>query len=318
MTSPVKAEVKDHPPWRLANLARYGRYVAPTVECVEPGCSTPILKSEQAHGRVRCREHARPGRDRLPRWTLVCTECGDVREYRPTQFRYDRDRGRHPTAVIDESAGKGTYICGPCKQAVIAWASPVGRRIAYLRKKGGRARLARRAADLRAQITLEQLQTGRDKAAATNRGRIPTSEELRRRSWSHIAPRPVGRFGLCRICGFLAYSAGPDRAEMHKGCLSSWRRGRHLAFHQYPPRARGNRLSSELLGDTFEIAVRHLLRGEPISRLAAEFDLGKDTAQDRIDTLIKKRLPTDGRGGKRLVLWSDTLHKAYAQRRKTL
>ncbi len=320
MVSPPVDAAKHLPPWRLASLARWGRYVAPTVECAEPGCETRILKSAQRHGLARCPEHARPGRIRHARWTFTCTRCGEIREYRPRAFRYNRERGQHPEAVIDESTGQGTYTCRPCTQRGIAKASPVGRRIAYLRKKGGRALLAKRAADLRAKMTPEQLQMGLDKAAATNRGRPPTSEERRRRSWSHIAPRPRGRFGLCRVCSFLVHSDGSDRAETHRDCLNNWRRGRRFAFSAYPPPRTARHLSSpEELADSFEMAVRDLLRGEDVGRwkggegLAAYFGLPRSTINDRIDAFLAKFAP-DGRGGKTLARWAKILRAAKARR----
>lgn len=261
---------------------------------------------------------------RWRRWSLTCTSCDSVYHYQPGQFRSRLTRGRHAEAVIHEATGGGTFVCRRCKQREAGKRSPVGRKIAILRKRGGRTALRARVLKLRARQTPRQLAENLAKAHAANRGRVQTEEERLRRSWAGIAPRPAGKLGLCRVCDLLTHTYEPTRpAETHRDCLSKYRHQYQRVFGRplYPPRRMGRRLSHEELADSFEIAVRSLLKGEHIgerdgSGLAARFDLDKKSCLRRIDALIT-RLPQDGRGGRQLACWADALREAYLRRRGT-
>ena len=63
--------------------------------------------------------------------------------------------------------------------------------------------------------------------------------------------------------------------------------------------------------------MRHILRGEQIGEeekdggngLAAYAGLSQDAVENRIQSFLR-RLPTDGLGGRRLVLWANALLEA--------
>ncbi len=273
---------------------------------------------------------------RWRRWTLTCTKCGSVEQHEPGQFRSGRKRGFHPEAIIDEVAGTGTHTCIRCIQSEVGRRSPVGQTIAKVRKRGGRKALRE---------NLPKLTPGqrRKYAAKARAARGPRSaEEWRWRiAVGHIRPRPVGKWGLCRDrdCGYVAFSKHRHLNEhgefvyrpvlMHRGCQDEYRREHQEAFGQppYPQRLEGQHLSPEKLADAFEMAVRYLLRGEPIidsdkavtdvekrGIVPREFGLNSRRAvEKRIDSFIDQ-LPSDDRGGKRLSFWARALLEAKEKR----
>ena len=178
---------------------------------------------------------------------------------------------------------------------------------------------------MRASLTPEQHALGLQRSAATNSGRQFTDETRRKMSVSQIIPRPKGIFGTCRICEQLTYGKrspsvydqrSSHKAQFHKQCLDTWRSENQSGFVNFlfPEPAQRRRPLAKDFADQFELFLRHLLRDEPIGRfkhdggsgLAAEFDLTREAIQKRIQRCLKL-LPTDGRGGRKLAIWSKAL-----------
>jgi transcriptional regulator with XRE-family HTH domain len=274
-------------------------------------------------------------------YTMTCTGCQAVTEQQPGLFDGGQRRGFHQEAQIDLETGTGSWTCQRCKLREAGKNSPVGQSIATLRKREGRAGLRRRMQKVRAKRNPEQLVEVKGTAAwekgqAALESKVWTDEERRRqrdglisagrrayttRKGRTVPPllpgRRKGKFGLCRICRLITYSSDARRrVEVHELCRRTWERENGKTPRDYPPNPDGRQLSSEELAQTFEIAVRHLLRKEPIgdgrgNGLASEFALAKESVQKRVRTFIR-RIPTDKRAGNRLGSWGAALREAAA------
>ena len=249
---------------------------------------------------------------RIGRITVTCPDCGKVRSYKSSNFKREIERYNRPISAVNWETRTASYLCTTCN----------GRRLMqdYNRKQMKRHGLkpyVERGRRMRAMQTPEQHAMVVEMAAAKRRGKARSEESRRNQSVAQISPRPVGRFGLCRICTLIVYSRNQDsRAQAHAICLSQWKHDHKRAFTKdaYPPRPRGHTPSATELSISFEMCVLHLIRGESIGEsdlqdgkgLAALMGMSRRSVIDRIKGFLK-RLPTDGRGGKKLARWSDVL-----------
>ena len=229
--------------------------------------------------------------------------------------------------IIDWELGVGTYPrCADCTWKIVGKASPVGRMMNLLKKKYGRKATREYGRRLGSSLTTEQREEYEGRRVAAVRAKVWSAAERSHLSAATIKPRQVGKVGICRICGYITYCAEPTSkrrpGETHSECLWKYRREHQQSIGHpvYPRRPGGRRPSSKDLADTFEIAVRHLLRGEDIGRseweggkgLAAEFNLSRDAVIERINIFVT-RLPSDGRGGQKLARWARALREAKAR-----
>jgi hypothetical protein len=151
------------------------------------------------------------------------------------------------------------------------------------------------------------------------RQKVWTPAERWRQRVGLIRPRPKGRFGWCSICGLICYSKHASRpVESHGRC-------------RYPDeiiglplkRAGRPRRTREQLADSFEAAVRYLLKGEVLgdfdtgdetgTGLALRFQLRDASLRERIRDLVNA-LPADQRGAKQLPFWKTALEWGAEQR----
>jgi hypothetical protein len=243
-------------------------------------------------------------------WWVTCKRCGDARLVKPAKYRSGRRRASDEPE-IDEQTGTVVDVCGTCRKHEVK-SEQFQRMWDRLRRKGGKAAVRKRARELREAAGI----IGREKEARAAVGYHPHDG-----TWGfkiacgQIKPRPVGMFRLCRACGYVVHTPHTrGQYQIHMRCHRDAARKQSTPFPSYLSRP-GRRLSSEQLANTFEIAVRHLLKDEPIgwrdkSGLAQEFDLDRNTIQKRIATFVDDYLPPDDRGGRRLTFWTVALGAA--------
>ena len=263
-----------------------------------------------------------------PRWRRIsvsCLECGGIENYTPSYLRICMKKGLHPGLIIDWEHGKGTYPqCAKCTWQLLGKDSWVARKMRRLRRKKGPKAVREIGRRLGSNIPSEDRKDYEERRIAAVRAKVWSEGERWHLSVSRIKSTQAGRFGICRICPYITYSVGPNSVrrpgETNRECLLQYRRKHQDRFGPiYPPRPRGRRPSTTELADTFEMAVRHLLRGEDVGRweggkgLAADFGLPHRTINERINTFLA-RLPPNGRGGKKLTLWAKALKEAKARR----
>ncbi len=270
------------------------------------------------------------------RWKFTCIECGAVKEYKPGEIagwqRYDGHRYHPEAKIVDPLAGTAAYICIRCLQSAVGHRT---RPYAQLRKQKGKKAVAEKVPKLMPEQRREYI----ERAWAANRGRSKGAEERWAHTVGHFRLRPVGRWGICRRCGYIAFSKHRRRNKkgewvyrpvlMHQLCQDEHRRERQHAFGQPPPAPSygrtGPQSTAEELADTFEMTVRFLRPWFPAKRrrkgasreeLAQEFHLTKDGVRDRIKAFID-RLPPDDRGDKQLAIYSRALREAREKRRNS-
>lgn len=253
---------------------------------------------------------------------MTCDDCGESADIIPgklnaraKQAEKDgvQDRGLD-ISKIDYNSGTGSYICKGCMSARQA------RRInARIKKNHGKIRFSEIGQRRAAMVTPEELRRLQELGVEARRGRPLTAEHKRKMRRGMIRARPAGVFSLCRLCGLLVFRHNADlrgAGETHHLCVTAWRRENKLAVDSsYPPRPAGRRPSSADLAISYELAVRHLLRGERVHGwehgrgLAAEFGLAPRTVHERIKKLIAY-FPTDERATSQLPVWRDALLEA--------
>ena len=249
---------------------------------------------------------------------MTCTTlgCEVTLTCKPEQIRATLRKGYHPEAVVDFNSGLGTYRCAICSQRNNM--KNIHRKMV---KKHGRKWFHEKAEENFASLTEDRRNEGLRKAQESHVG-IALSEKHRLNlTAAKLSPKPSGKFGICRVCGLLTFRGQDDRpTETHRPCLDGWLSERGLfARDAYPPRGRGRLLSHSELAISYEICVRHLLRGEPIGKydggveegLAGVFKKSRRTMIQRIQSFLKY-LPIDGRGSARLHRWSKALLRAGA------
>jgi len=190
------------------------------------------------------------------------------------------------------------------------------------RKKEGRAGLRRLGERLQASLlektTVEERRANAAKGGAATRIYWERADEEDRARWAltHLAPRPKGKFGICRVCGKLTFlPAGPAdgrRVEYHGECRKRWmaedpaygawisqmRRGRRP---EPPTKAYGvgNRAGAEELANYYETAVLYLRAKQRsaldqpytgsvnwLQQLAVERSLSKRGILHQVDRLL--------------------------------
>ena len=260
---------------------------------------------------------------KVPIITMRCDQCEGVKDFKTSELRNEIRRGGRPGASVDYQTGVGTYPqCGACVKTARGKAL-----IRRLTRRKGRAALVAGGQRLAALRTPEQQAEAGRKAHAARRGTHLTGQQKLNIASGEMQPRLAERLDACRVCRGITCTErhrGQKRlGQTHLICLQQYQRkhqgsrvGRTVRA-AYPPPPKGRPLSSEYLASSYEICVRHLIRGETIGKaaldggtgLAAEFGLERRSIRDRIKAFLK-RLPTDGIGGKRLAHRADILLRA--------
>lgn len=308
-------------------------------------------------------------RSRWRRYRLTCRDPEHKRTVRrdkevsPHIITAWRARGFHPELELDEATGTGFYHCDKCIKRAVGHMSSVGRDVAKLRKRrerklllkktgttkiipSGKDELRERGKKLAASLTPEQRARAirNASAARTAKAGTRTEEWTRMRSASNIKPRPKGTFVACLRCGDWDFfkPGGRRRGLMHGACQTAERRSQRTFGATPPPPASSARnvLDSGARADTFEMAVRCLLRHETVGGrvsmkpceacgvgvaaperlspdarchglgLAHEFDLDPDTIDKRIHQMLS-RWPPDGIASQQMRLWGTRLREAW-------
>lgn len=241
--------------------------------------------------------------------TVTCPDCEETINYRAKVL------GRMALAsradLIDWDNGLGNFLCATCVRRE--------HMKDYHKKKKrneGRKYLIEQGQHMQAVKTPEERDRALELAHAAVRGKPLSLDHIRKSIASRMTPRPKRKFGICRICGYLTESPPhvAVAAETHEKCWSQYRRDQNR-FNVYPPRPFKHTSTPEYLAVSYELCVRHLLRGEAIGEykfngtgqgLAQEFDMHKRTIIDRIKRFLLL-LPTDGRGVKILTRRAEVL-----------
>ena len=262
--------------------------------------------------------------------TLICPVCEEERVLDAWQVRR-WERRNHDATAVNWHLGTAIYPCGACAASQ--------RMTGYIHKQiknGMRKKMVARGKQLGTSLTPNQRKKALDAAHEANRGRVNSDEERRRKSSGSIQPYSAGKWGVCWVCRQLAYQSsvkvdGPLAVTVHRSCRRQWfadrrARGEAVKLEDSPTRPAGNLPSADDLAMTFAICVLHYLKGMPVGKqigdgprgsvfdgLAAEFaPLVPNSIWRRMKDFID-RLPTDGRGGRRLAIWSMRLREARSK-----
>lgn len=226
-----------------------------------------------------------------------------MREIKAAQVRWDIKNGHYAGAEIDLEAGRGVARCRACTALV-----KIKAMLRNATRRRGRAALVERGRRLAENRTPEQHEASLLAAQAARRGAQLSDEHRRNLRLAHLSRlRLPGRFGIGIVpgcgppdegSGYICYQATlGSRTEAHKICLYAWQRANGQS--SYPPRPGWRLSSAEELMDSYEMVVRHKVRGETIDSLAERFNIGSKTVEYRIKRFLKL-LPPDDRGSRRL------------------
>ena len=269
------------------------------IACTNCGALRTFHNAVSAH-RDRCKACAQVGR-RLALVRMACATCGRVKGFRPATLRAGIKHGKRRAHMIDWVTSVGVQ-----PECLACHARSLGRRLAARKiKRHGRKALVEAGRRLAASRTPEQRAESLLRAQEARRGSRMTAVQRARVARGAMRARTEGRFGLCRLCNQLCYKRDPrpgDLLEVHQQCLRRWRvEGRERAHRlTYPPRPRGQRPTADSLMTSYEMAIRHWLRGVTVDELATEFAADPRSIARRVRRFIDV-LPNDDRGGGELL-----------------
>ena len=254
---------------------------------------------------------------------VTCPDCGTVRRYRASVLRSNSLNS--PSIDADWEGGSANYRCSFCAKS-----ATMKTRHQKIKRNVGKQYYIELGNQMYATLTPEAHARGVAKSADRRRGAKRSAEAVYQSAVGNMAPRLKGKFNVCRICSQLTFVRESDARrfggprETHATCLHTWQSQHPMpSFPQgYPKRPFRNTSSPEYLATSYEICVRHLLKGEDIGEwkydgygtgLVKEFGRGKSTILKRIKRFLLL-LPTDGRGGKLLNRRAEALLTAVKSR----
>lgn len=296
----------------------------PKVRSLRISCPCPTCGAGRILRQGRWQQHSRPCRKcsgsatgalrEKSRIEVTCPKCGRIRQYTEGQMQA-RLRDNNTSALMDWDTRTCVLLCSGCGSK-----NRMTERHNKLRKRFGRKYQVEWGKRISANNTSESRAKSVQAMSAALNSRPRTEEHKRNQGKARVTPRPAGIFGICRVCGQVANNKNRSKmAQFHQPCLDTWRSEYMNSFDSrpYPPRPEGRLLSQAELADSYEMCVRHLLRGERLgdseieggSHLCAKFGLTRRSIRNRIRSFLE-RLPTDGRGSKRLAGWTAHLLRA--------